>query len=348
MEIENKVIGLLNSTSTTIALAIAYKTGILKVLLDYEEPLTPAAVAAVAKTDVRYTKEILAVLATGTILEIRGEHEEKYLMPLRLRGPIRNFGPYFEEMPLLCECAFSSVAAAAKTGDGIAYEKYGRFSDWMGRAADEKHRATLISKFVPAVEGGLLQSQLQKGGVEFLDVGCGEGEVLLLLAAAFPSSNFTGIDLDVTAIQVAEQRAKDRGLSNVRFVASDISAFLEAEEKHGAFDWVSAFDVIHDLSKPAVALKQIHACLKKGAGGAFLMVDIKAKTPVRENAHNSFAPFLYCVSLMHCMPVGLRDGGDGLGMMWGEEKASELLKEAGFGDVTIQEADSFNNLFVCR
>jgi len=50
------------------------------------------------------------------------------------------------------------------------------------------------------------------------------------------------------------------------------------------------------------------------------------------------------VSLMHCMPVGLVDGGPGLGMMWGREKAVEMLKKAGFKQVQVLEMpeDPFN------
>jgi hypothetical protein len=61
-------------------------------------------------------------------------------------------------------------------------------------------------------------------------------------------------------------------------------------------------------------------------------------------------PFLYTVSLMHCMPVGLNDNGAGLGMMWGRQQAEQLLKEAGFDTVVVQEMphDSFNLHYMCR
>jgi hypothetical protein len=44
------------------------------------------------------------------------------------------------------------------------------------------------------------------------------------------------------------------------------------------------------------------------------------------------------------MPVGLVDGGTGLGMMWGQEKAVEMLQAAGFEQVEVAEIpeDSFN------
>jgi len=49
------------------------------------------------------------------------------------------------------------------------------------------------------------------------------------------------------------------------------------------------------------------------------------------------------------MPVGLVNGGPGLGMMWGREKAVALLKEAGFENVQVHEIpeDPFNLHFLC-
>ena len=59
---------------------------------------------------------------------------------------------------------------------------------------------------------------------------------------------------------------------------------------------------------------------------------------------------MYGASTMHCMTVSLAQGGDGLGAMWGEEKARELLGEAGFStvDVHLLEHDPFNAYFVVR
>jgi hypothetical protein len=50
------------------------------------------------------------------------------------------------------------------------------------------------------------------------------------------------------------------------------------------------------------------------------------------------------------MPVGLVDSGMGLGMMWGREKALEMLAAAGFSNVSVDEIpdDAFNLHFFCR
>jgi hypothetical protein len=53
---------------------------------------------------------------------------------------------------------------------------------------------------------------------------------------------------------------------------------------------------------------------------------------------------------MHCMTVSLAQGGEGLGACWGEEKARELLTEAGFTSVEVSrvEGDPLNAYHVCR
>jgi hypothetical protein len=85
-------------------------------------------------------------------------------------------------------------------------------------------------------------------------------------------------------------------------------------------------------------------------GGVFLMVDIAASSQLERNLDNPLAPFLFTVSTMHCMTVSLAQDGEGLGACWGEEKARELVMEAGFAsdDVSRVEGDPLNAYYVCR
>ena len=48
------------------------------------------------------------------------------------------------------------------------------------------------------------------------------------------------------------------------------------------------------------------------------------------------------------MTVSLAAGGMGLGMMWGEQKASQMLTDAGFTSVQVEHVDGdiFNNYYV--
>ena len=53
---------------------------------------------------------------------------------------------------------------------------------------------------------------------------------------------------------------------------------------------------------------------------------------------------------MHCVTVSLAQGGEGVGAMWGEEKAREYLERAGFRSVETHRLahDVQNNWYVVR
>jgi SAM-dependent methyltransferase len=170
---------------------------------------------------------------------------------------------------------------------------------------------------------------------------------LLLLAERFPRSRFLGYDLSEDAISHATSQAEDRGLDNVSFVQRDLSSFdVDAEPE--AFAFVATFDAVHDQARPLALLRGIRRSL--AADGAYLMQDIQGSSHLHENIDHPGGPLLYMISCMHCMTVSLAQGGDGLGAMWGEQKARELLAEAGFSsvDVHVLEHDPFNAYFVVR
>ena len=80
------------------------------------------------------------------------------------------------------------------------------------------------------------------------------------------------------------------------------------------------------------------------------MVDVRASSRLEENLDHPLAPFFYSISTMHCMTVSLALDGEGLGTVWGEQKARELLAEAGFADPDVHhiEGDIINSYYVAR
>jgi 2-polyprenyl-3-methyl-5-hydroxy-6-metoxy-1,4-benzoquinol methylase len=250
-------------------------------------------------------------------------------------------------MPLLIQCALEAVVDGFRTGKGVPYENYPRFQQFMGELADAKHQQVLVDIFLPSVDEGTIVRQM-KSGIRVCDLGCAEGLALILMAGAFPRSEFTGIDIAAEALEKARAAAAQRNLTNVRFLNRDAAGMADDQDLAGRFDYVTAFDAIHDQTRPLEALRGVHAILKPG--GAFSMVDIAAGSSVEANRDHPMGPFLYTVSLMHCLPVGLMDGGSGLGMMWGREKAVALLKDAGFNNVQVMAIpqDAFNLHYFCR
>jgi trans-aconitate methyltransferase len=175
-----------------------------------------------------------------------------------------------------------------------------------------------------------LEPRLERG-IDVVDVGCGRGKALMHLARRFPRSRFTGVDYSKEAIGAAMAEATELGLRNLTFQAAD-AAKWDARE---AFDLVLAFDAIHDQPEPAQVLENIRRALRPG--GLFLMQDIAAASCVHGNMNHPIAPLIYTISCMHCMSVSLAGGGPGLGAAWGKELALEMLADAGFGEVRVEE-----------
>jgi len=96
----------------------------------------------------------------------------------------------------------------------------------MGELADQKHQAQLVQQFIPALDNGSIEARLRNGtdNCSALDLGCGEGTVVCLLAAAFPSARFVGVDASSASVAAAKSKAETAGLSNVQFLVGDVSS----------------------------------------------------------------------------------------------------------------------------
>jgi 2-polyprenyl-3-methyl-5-hydroxy-6-metoxy-1,4-benzoquinol methylase len=201
--------------------------------------------------------------------------------------------------------------------------------------------SALMDHILPLVPG--LVARLEDG-IDILDVGCGSGRALNLMARRFPNSRFLGYDFSEEAIARAQAEAAEHGTTNVRFEVRDAAALGEKER----YDLITTFDAIHDQAEPATVLEGIANALR--ADGVYLMQDIAGSSYVHKNMDHPLGPFMYTVSTMHCMTVSLAQGGEGLGTMWGEEKASEMLEEAGFGQVEVRQLphDFQNSYYIAK
>jgi SAM-dependent methyltransferase len=187
----------------------------------------------------------------------------------------------------------------------------------------------LIDGYLPMVPS--LTEQLH-AGARVADIACGTGHALVLLARTFPASRFTGYDIDEGAIARARAEAAGAQLPNVTFHVRD-AATLTVDEP---FDVVFVFDALHDQVDPVAVLDRIHAAL--APGGLFFMKEPRAADKLEDNLANPMAPMLYATSTLYCMTVSLAHGGAGIGTMFGEQLARNMLNTAGFVDINVQPA----------
>src|SRR6516162_11407526 len=200
----------------------------------------------------------------------------------------------------------------------------------MAESSGAIHDATLIGVTLPLVPG--LVDRLGHG-IEVADVGCGSGRAAILMAEAFPRSRFAGFDLSDGGLAAARAEAGRKALTNVRFEQRDAADLGETAR----FDFITTFDAVHDQARPDLVLAGIAQALRPG--GVYLCVDIAASSKLSENLDHPLGPFGYTISCMHCMTVSLADGGMGLGAMWGEQKALQMLSDAGFTSVDVEHVD---------
>jgi len=355
-DFSKKMTTILNYGALNLALGIGYKVGLFDVMDQLDSPRSAAAIAAKAGLNERYIREWLGIMVAGEIVALTpgSEGEDMFYLPkahgdlLARRAGNSNLGVYTQEIPLLTECAMAPVIQGFYSGQGVSYAHYPKFQNFMAQLADAKHRDVLVNQFLASVEKGRLLQRLKRG-IRVCDLGCAQGIAVMLMARAFPRSQFVGIDISEEAIEKARSEMIRLGFENATFLKRDAATLKNDPELAVSFDYVTAFDAIHDQTRPSDALEGVFAILKDD--GLFSMIDIAASSHLSDNTDHPMGPFLYTVSLMHCMPVGLADGGGaGLGMMWGRQKAVAMLNEAGFKNVQVLEIpeDPFNLHFQSR
>ena len=339
-----QVIETLNHTSVGFLMSVGHRTG----LMDAMAELGPAECQEISDASglqERYVREWLGGMTTGRIVEY-DPATRKYMLPAehaafltRAAGP-DNLAGYAETLLVLAQVE-DKLVEVFRNGGGVPYSDFPRFQTVMAALSGPVHDAALIDGILPMVPG--LPDRLSQG-IRVADVGCGQGHAINLMAKAFPSSQFVGYDFSNGGIAVGRHEAREWGLGNVEFIAQDVTNL----NVHGEFQLVTAFDSIHDQAKPASVLAGISEAISPD--GVFLMVDEDGSSELQNNMDMPIAPILYTISTFHCMTVSLAQGGDGLGTMWGREKALEMLGEAGFGNVTVSqmEGDIENVYYIAK
>ena len=339
-----QALGIVNGGLLSLMMSVGHRTGLFDTLATMPRS-TSAQIAAATGLNERYVREWLGAMVTGRIVDYDAE-ARTYWLPrehaaalTRAAGP-DNLAEFAQYVSVLGQVE-TAIVEVFRKGGGVGYAAFERFHDLMAESSRTTLDATLLTRTLPLVPG--LVDRLD-AGIDALDVGCGEGVASRMMAERFPRSRFVGLDFAAEAIGTATAEADRAGLTNARFIAGDAAAFAAPS----SFDFITAFDAIHDQAAPRGVLRAIREALRPG--GVFLMVDIATSSHLERNLENPLAPFLFTVSTMHCMTVSLAQNGEGLGACWGEEKARELLAEAGFASVEVSqiEGDPLNAYYVCR
>jgi SAM-dependent methyltransferase len=333
---------MMNEAMLALMVSVGHRTGLFDIMAAMPAA-TSAEIAARAGLNERYVREWLAVMTTGRIVDHDGAagsfslpaDHAAFLTPAAGPDNLAILAQYVGLLALVED----QIVDCFRRGGGVPYSAFPKFQALMAEASAAVHDATLIDVTLPLVPG--LVGRLGQG-IDVADVGCGSGHAVNLMAEAFPRSRFTGFDLSDTGLAAAMAEADRKDLANVRFERRDAAGLGETAQ----FDLITTFDAVHDQARPDLVLAGIAHALRPS--GVYLCVDISASSTLSENLDHPFGPFGYTMSCMHCMTVSLADGGMGLGGMWGEQKAQEMLSDAGFTSIEAAHVDGniFNTYFI--
>ena len=326
-EYAKQVFGALGGAMTSAMIHLGDRMGLYRILADTES-LSSDELAERAGLSERWVREWLHQQGAAGILEHLGEGRfalspEGAAVLADEDHPAFGAG-FFGSLPGNM-AVVDRLPEAFRSGVGLPYDVFGpEGARGIERGFAPWFRRFLVPVALPRIEGvvGALET-----GATVADVGCGSGTALVEMARAFPKSGFHGYEVSLHALERAEAKRDEAGLSNLAF--HDVRR--EPLPGDGRFAFVTTFDCLHDMTDPAGVIREIRRAIRDD--GTWLICDIKAHDGFEQNVErNPMASMMYGMSILTCMSSALSDaGGAGLGTLgFSESVAREMVGEAGF------------------
>jgi SAM-dependent methyltransferase len=321
---------------------IGEKLGLYKALA--EKPVTSAELASKTKTDERYVREWLASQAAGGYVTYNEKTQQFSLTEEQAFAMADEDSPAY--LPGAFELALGSLAAVPRitesfrTGAGMGWNEH---NEGVIRGCEKFFRsgyiANLLSSWIPSLDG--VQQKLESGA-KVADVGCGKGVSTLLMAKAFPKSQFFGFDYHDLSIKGAEQAAKKQELTD----NTDFKVAKAKEYPGKDYDLVTVFDCLHDMGDPVGAARHILESLHKD--GTWMIVEPFANDDLKDNL-NPVGRVYYSFSTLLCTPCSRsQEVGLCLGAQAGEARLREVVNSAGFTRFRRAAETPFNIVYEAR
>jgi len=322
---------------------IGEKLGLYKAMA-HAGPLTSEEVAERSGAAERYVREWLRNQAAGGYITYDAE-EDRYTLPDEHALALAD-----EDSPFYILGVYDSIASlyadedqileAFRSGRGMGWHEHDhRLFRGTERFFRPGYRGNLVSGWIPALDG--VEAKLERGA-KVADVGCGHGASTIIMAEAFPNSQFVGFDYHEASIERAAEAAEEAGVGDR--ISFEVAA---AKDYPGSgYDLVCVFDCLHDMGDPVGAAAHVRQTLD--GDGTWMIVEPFANDRVEENL-NPVGRIFYGASTVICTPASLaQEVGLALGAQAGQARLTEVLSEGGFTRVRRATETPFNLILEAR
>jgi SAM-dependent methyltransferase len=335
-----RAVGDLGAAISATLMLVGDRLGLYRALA--ASPATPADLAQRTHTHERYIREWLANQAAGGYVTYDADSgrysldDAQALCLASPDSPVDLAGAYY-----IVEAAFHALERTTenfRTGQGMEWgEHHACLFHGTERFFRAGYHAHLLTEWLPALDGAV---EKLGHGARVADVGCGHGASTLLMARAFPHSQFVGYDYHADSVRTANERASAAGIRNARFEAADAVGYDEED-----LDLVTFFDCLHDMGDPIGAARHAYQALKPD--GHCLLVEPFAGDHVQDNL-NPVGRVYYGASSQICVPVSLARHGPALGAQAGQARLQQVMAEGGFRRFRRAAETPFNLVLEAR